>query len=77
MLPPRGEHEQCLGEPCHGLVQQQLAQALAQRRASGLARHPDLVPTLLEQLLQPRQMRALARAVDAFERDEAAAPRLS
>lgn len=76
VLPAAGEHQQRLGLQVHALVQQHFAQALAQRRAARLAGHHHL-PALRRQprfelLGEPRQVRALARAVDAFECDELA-----
>src|SRR5215468_4361287 len=73
MLAPRREHQQRFGERRHRLVQQDLAQALAQRCPAWLASHPDLVSGALEQRLEPRQVRALACTIDAFDGDEAAA----
>ena len=71
VLAPRGKHEQRLAEARHRLVQQQLAQAFAEQRASGLPRRPDPPPVSFEPFLDPGQMRALPRTVDAFEADEA------
>ena len=48
VLAARGEHQHGLGLEVHRLVQQQLAQALAERRAAGLARDDRLKPGNLE-----------------------------
>ena len=56
-----------------GCVEQQLAQPLAERRAARLARRDDALAAPRAALAKPRDVRALAGAVDAFERDEAAA----
>jgi hypothetical protein len=55
----------------HGLAQQEIAQRLAQGRAAGLARSRPRVAARAQRLDDPRGVRALARAVDAFQRDEA------
>src|SRR5690554_6560783 len=73
MLAARGEHQQGLGLHMHGLMQQQFAQALGQRRAAGLASALDVDRARAQQLGDGLDLRALARAVDAFEADEAPA----
>src|SRR5207247_9186218 len=73
MPAPRREHQQCFSDRRHRLVQQHGAQAFAERRAARLARDPDAPAVALERLLEPRQMRALAGSVDAFEGYETAA----
>ena len=75
MLAPRREHQQRLAVVRHRLAQHQRAQRFAERRAARLARRDDRVPRGLEALGEPRHVRALAGAVDAFERDEAAGAR--
>jgi hypothetical protein len=54
-------------------MQEQVAQTLAKRRAPGLAGQPRAPAAGFERLLKPRQMRALARAIDTFDGDQAAA----
>ncbi len=46
---------------------------LRTRRAAGLARHRDLVALVAQLMRQPADLRRLARALAAFERDEKAA----
>ena len=73
VLAARGEHQHGLGLEVHRLVQQQLAQALAERRAAGLASLVDVDAGGLQQRHHRGDLAALAGAVDAFEGDEAAA----
>ncbi|CAM2154715.1 hypothetical protein PT2222_310028 [Paraburkholderia tropica] len=76
MLATRREHQQRLGFEVHLLVQQEIAQRFAERRAARFARHDHRAAAgselVLELLAEPGQMRGLARAVDALERDESA-----
>ena len=72
VLAPRREHQQRLAVAGHRLVQQQRAQLFAERRAAGLARGDDDAAARADARGKPGGMRALAGAVDAFERDEAA-----
>ena len=67
-----GEDQQGLGHGVHGAVQHQLTQRLGEFGAAGLARDQHLVSALAEALGQGLQVRGLARAVDAFQGDEAA-----
>jgi len=73
MLAAPREHQQGLGVEPHGLVQQQFAQFLGQRRAAGLAGLHHVQSGFAQPGHEPFQVRALARAVHALERDEAAA----
>ena len=72
----RGEHQQRLGLVGHRLGEEDLAQRLARRRPARLARADDAVPARRERVDEKRHVRALARAVDAFEGDEAPARRV-
>ncbi|GAB1460827.1 hypothetical protein MASR2M50_26010 [Thauera sp.] len=73
MLAARGEHQHGLGLEVHGLMQQQLAQALAERGPARLAGLVDIEAGSLQQRHHRGDLAALAGAVDAFEGDEAAA----
>ena len=70
VLAPRREDQQCLGFMRHRLGEQQLPQRLAERRAAGLPGLHDAMSALPQSVGEPRGVRALARAVDALERDE-------
>src|SRR5690606_21299581 len=75
VLAAGGEHQHRLGLEVHRLVQQQLAQALAERRAAGLAGVHHVDAAGLEQGDRGGDLGALAGAVDALEGDETAAGR--
>ena len=74
MLAARGEHQQRFRLEIHRLVQQDLAQFLAELRAARLAGDDDLPAgrgqLALEAFAEPLQVGGLPRPVDAFERDE-------
>ena len=72
VLAPRGEHQQRLGVMRHGHAQQQFAQLLAEGRATRFARGRYAMAARADCLCEPRRVRALAGAVDTFERDESA-----
>jgi len=72
MLAPGGEHDQCLGVRMHGVVQNDLAQFLAQRRAARFAGEHHGSALRPEMLRQPFDMTALAGSIDAFKGDEQA-----
>jgi len=76
MFAARGEHQHGLGFQVHRLVQQQFAQTLAERRAAGFARLLDIDAAGAQQFDGGGDLAALARAIDAFEGDEAPARRL-
>ena len=77
VLAARREHQQRLAVVGHRLVQQQLAQRFAERRAAGLAgRDHAHARAPRRAAASQRDVRALAGAVDAFERDEAAGARV-
>jgi hypothetical protein len=70
-----GEHEERLRQRLHRMVQHERAQLLARRRAARLAREHRLVAARAHPLAQEGEVRGLAGAVDALERDELAARR--
>jgi len=72
VVPSCGEHQQRLGQCVHRAVQHQLTQCFGQRRAPGLARELHLVAVLAQPRAGSLDVRGLARAIDSFERDEAA-----
>jgi len=76
VLAARREHQKRLGLVGHRAVQQPFADRLARRRAAGLARGDDPLAARRQRLGEEARVRALAGAVDAFERDEAAAGRM-
>src|SRR5262249_17535191 len=73
VLAPRGEHQQGLGVDVQLLREQHRPELLAERRPARLARDDDVLAPGAQQVRDGGHMRALARAVDALERDELAA----
>src|SRR4030065_2850234 len=76
MLGAGGEHERrprFRGDIQLVAMQQQLAHALAQRRAPRPPRHQPAVAPLLQPLPDKGEVGALARTLPAFERDEESA----
>src|SRR5258706_15251051 len=73
MLGARREHEERLGLGVHRAVPHQLADLLAGMRTAGLARERGGVAARAHQLAQELEVRRLAGAVDALERDELSA----
>ena len=73
VVAPRRKDQQRLAQRVHGGMQHQFAQLFGQRRAAGFARHHHAVAALAQPIGQGFDVRALSRAVDAFESDETAA----
>lgn len=65
MVAPRGKGQQGLGVRVHGVVQQQMAQLLGQRRSARLTGQGDGVPRLAQGGGQGIQVRGFARAINA------------
>jgi hypothetical protein len=76
VIAPRREHQQAFRQRVHLIAQEKLAQLFGQWRATGLAGHQHVVALGADPARKRVDVRALARAVDAFEGDEAAAHRV-
>jgi hypothetical protein len=74
MFATRGKHQQGFGFQLHGPGKHHLPQLLAQLSASGFARGEHRHPAAGKLVREPLDMRALARAIEPFERDETAPP---
>ena len=72
VLVPGREHQEGLALVQHGLVQKKRAKLLAKRRSARFARCDHFFSATLKVSRKPSGVRALARPVDAFQRDEAA-----
>ena len=73
VIAPRSEDEQRFGQRIHRVVQHVCAQLFGQRRAARLSRRHDFRPAGTEPLGKRGDVRRLACAVDALQRDEATA----
>jgi len=73
MLAPRSKHQQRLGFQMHGIGQEQGAQLFTQRCAAGFAALHKGNAARVEPAGDPGQLRAFARAIDAFNGNETSA----
>ena len=74
MFAPRRKHQQrlSLGVYAAAVIEQDIAQFLSERRSAGLSRNGNGDAVRLEEFLHPFELCTFARAIDAFEADEAA-----